>query len=211
MSKSQINIILNNQANLILELITAINFLRNFPKYLEFIEHQEPKSLWFIHNTIRDSSIIKLTQLFHGKENYSFNKLRSVLKKQTDLDEKLMIKFDSEIKPGNKLFSQLKILKISNEHVGHLLPKRTLLSIDWDLANNLVQVAIKLHDLVNQEIFGTISYWFFDEDILCEIYSNDLQSRETFKLWRQMFHEGQKEIKREEFEKLVDLKWPMNK
>lgn len=207
MSKNNVEIILRNQVSVILDLITSIDFLQNFPEYLQFIEDKEPKYLWFIHNAIRDNSIIKLTQLFHGKESYSFNKMRVELKKHPNVNESDVIHFDKILKPGNKLFTQLNILKIRNEHVGHILPKRSFASIDWKLAHELVVLATKLHDSVSQNIAGTTSLWLFDKEILNEIYNNDWQSRETFKLWRQMHHNNQNNISRDELEKLITLKW----
>ncbi|MGB3143364.1 MAG: hypothetical protein WBB24_04590 [Maribacter sp.] len=208
MNHDQIKLILNHQARIILDLIAAVEYLKNFPKYLEYIDEKEPKALWFINNSIRDITIINLTQLFHGKEHYSFNRIRQSLKADSDFNIDLLDKFDAAIKPGNKLFKQLKVLRIRNQHVGHILSNRSNASVDWVMIDRLIWVARNVHDLVFLEICNTQNYWCFDQNIMSEIFSNDLQSRETYKVWRKMFHEGQETLERSELEKLIKINWP---
>lgn len=200
----KIKILLDQQTNIILKSLHSINYLINFSKYTNQIGYQ-PKELIFLYDVIRDQTIIYSTQLFHGKEQYSFNELRKIWVKNFEIKDSSLKDFDQKIKPGNKLFSQLDILKIRNNHVGHLLRERETMCIDWNKVRNLMEVAMDAHDHVNSTFFDKQNYWLAEKNMILEVFNNNYKAHNLTEKWREMWNKSIDIMDRDEVGSLVKL------
>lgn len=203
----RIQIFLNQQTDIILNILQSLDYLKHFPVYIKEIGYQ-PKELRFIYNAIRNQTIIHTTQLFHGKEHYSFNNLRKTWVKDSESNENLIKVFDQKIKPGNKLFSKLKILDIRNQHVGHLLRNRDLMNINWDDVKKLIEIAMDAHNHVNSTVFNKENYWHVERGMILEIFRTHLKVHNLNNKLREMWSEDIETIDRDEINKLKKINWP---
>jgi len=208
MNRDKLKVILDHQTKLILNSIVSLEYLIKFPDYLKKINQEEPKDLWFIYNAIRDRTVINITQLFHGKEHYSFNVTRKILLEDFSKKDEIIKNFNLTMKPGNKIFRELNILDIRNQHVGHLLSFRENHTLNWEKVNELIKVGCDTHDYVNNIIFKKTNYWYLDQTLLHQIFTKDLKSREINSAWRKMYHNNEDNLSRDKIGELAKTNWP---
>jgi hypothetical protein len=199
---------LSQQAKLIIDLIISLEYLMNFPEYLEKSENDKPKDLWFIYRIIRDNAILSLTKLFNRKEDYSFNRLYLILIEMRDKNDPKMVEYLKNLKLGNTLFTKLEILNIRNTHVGHLDSNRIKKTIDWDKVRQLKDIACKSHNQISFMIFNEQKHWELDKSILNNIYKKDLIYLNLIRTWRTMHHNREDSISIDEMDKLMKINWP---
>ncbi|OUS19832.1 hypothetical protein A9Q93_02130 [Nonlabens dokdonensis] len=210
MTDNNLNIVLEQQTKIIINTIIIVEYLTSFPEYLEETNQKQPKDLWFIYQVLKNNAIINLTQLFHHKEDYSFNQINRILKYYPLENEQILKDFNLTLKPAKALFEELKILNIRNEYVGHLLSTRVSHKIDWKKVVNLLSQACNIHDCINQRINNAQNYWYIDQNILHSIFTKDLKSRHLFSKWREMYDKDTEFLKRDEVGKLTKLNWKKN-
>jgi hypothetical protein len=208
MDKEKLKFVLENQTQLLLSSIVSVEFLIQYPEYLKKIGEEEPKYLSFLYKLIRDNIIISITQLFHEKEHYSFNALRKLILENYSKNDEIFKGFNLTLKSGHKLFRDLNILDIRNQHVGHLLSSRQKQTVDWNKISDLIKVGCKTHDYVNLKIFKQHNFWDLDQKLLHQVYGNDLRSREIYSAWRKMYKNDINEMNREKIGEIAKTYWP---
>jgi len=206
--EERIKIKLKHQTDLIMEILRSLEYLINFPRYLDISGNDKPKDLWFLYNVIRNNTIINLHKIFNQKEDYSFNQITLLVLKKYDKHQKDISNYLILLKNANRLYDKLDVRNIRNTHVGHLDEKREYKTIDWTEVLNLTNLACDTHDSLNIFLFRTQNGWFVENKILNSIFTNDLRSIKLFELKRKIFRKNLQELERDEILNLTKIYWP---
>lgn len=206
--EDKISIKLKHQFNLIWESLKSIEYVINFPDYLNFTGDEQPKDLWFLYYIIRNNIILNLNKLFNPSEHYSFDKTKRLLIKDFNENDDKKNDVLITLKKGKKLFKKLELKNIRDKHIGHLDEDREDKTLNWNEVKELILVSCEIHDKMNIYAFNLQSAWIIDQKILNSIFTNDLKSKQLFELRRKLFRENQLTIDRDKIVELTKESWP---
>jgi len=206
----KIEIKLFQQVDLIIEILESLQFLIDFPRFIEVSEHKKPQDLRLLYHVLRNNTILNFHKLFNHKEDYSLDRIKRLVLKVCDKNEDSIKEYLKSISKAKKLYDDLDIKSIRDTHVSHLDEDRENKSIDWNTVKDLALNTCEVHNKIQSILFNRHHFTPGNElynKKLGQIFSNRLKSIELHKVRRNLFREDINSIGRDEIVRLTNINW----